>query len=444
MRYLNESDVRQAKPAVRPYKLWDGKGLHLAVQPSGSKIWRFKCRSGGRERVISFGHYPQISLIEARIRRDDALEGLAQGRDIWTEARGNPPASLCFEAVARTWHSGRQNALSHFYSTRLLKRLEKDIFPTLGHLFITRITANQVLSTLRLVEQREALTLCLQLKRMVGKIFRFAIANGWAQHDPTISINDALKSRPRTKHHRRISWGDFPALVRRIAAYDDHGRLNATDIVRDALKFTLLTWSRTMETRFAAWSEFEGLDGPQPLWRIPTERMKMQREHLVPLSRQAAALVRDLRQRSQGKYLFAGRGGARPISQYTMIAACHRMGYRRRQTVHGFRSIASTWANERLCYNADCVEMALAHYVEDTRGAYNSALYLAPRRQMLQDWADTLSELGLVPFSHASAPLGASQPESIDRRSISVRISHTSQPLASWGLNFVSPTSPPK
>ncbi|QUT04341.1 integrase arm-type DNA-binding domain-containing protein [Sphingobium phenoxybenzoativorans] len=394
---LTEQNVIEAKAGDCALKLWDDDGLYLLVQPNGSKIWRLKCHGAGLNRVLHFGRYPQISLEEARIRRDDALRAMAAGRDIWREIKESPVQTLKFEAIARTWHRDREHVLNPFYASRLMQRLELDIFPMLGGEIITRITPFQVLATLRKIEERGALTMALQLKRTVGKIFRYAMANGWAERDPTAGFSDALKPRVRTQHCRHVSFAEFPGFLRKVAAYEDLGRLYKPHIVREALILTILTWARTAEIRFATWDEFEDIDGPTPLWRVPTERMKMRQEHLVPLSRQAANLVRNLRQESRSKFLFAGRSGDRPISQNTMISACYRMGYRRAQTIHGLRGLASTWANEQQRYNADCIEMALSHHVADVRGAYNSALYLEPRRRLLQDWADTVARMGLFP-----------------------------------------------
>ena len=194
----------------------------------------------------------------------------------------------------------------------------------------------------------------------------------------------------------RVGTDELPALVQAIDGYDGEENPRRRATTRAALLFTLLTWARTNETRRAMWDEFEKLDTSEALWRVPAERMKMGREHLVPLSRQAAALLRDLREHSRSPFVFPGEKAEQPISQNTMIYGCYRMGYRGRQTVHGFRGLASTWANEAECYRPDWIEMALAHADDDdVRSAYNSAVYLTPRRRMLQDWADLIS--GMIP-----------------------------------------------
>ena len=202
----------------------------------------------------------------------------------------------------------------------------------------------------------------------------------------------------------RVPLKELPELIRAIATYNGEGTPRCRELTRDSLLFTLLTWSRTGETRFATWDEFEELDGPEPLWRISPERMKMGREHLVPLASQVVELLRRRRLATNGVYVFPGSKPNRPISENTMIYACYRMGYRRRQTVHGFRGLASTWANEAERYSSDWVELALAHVDDDAvRGAYNSAQNLASRRRMLQDWADMVETVITEKFAPTSS-----------------------------------------
>ncbi|HEX7782632.1 MAG TPA: integrase arm-type DNA-binding domain-containing protein [Sphingobium sp.] len=429
---LTETEVRDALPGKAPYKLWDGGGLYLAVQTSGSKIWRLKCHVGRQERVIGFGRYPAVSLAEARVRRSDALHALAQGRDLLTDTRINPAPSLRFEAVARNWHKSRARSLSPFYANRLLARLELDMFPAFGERIITRITPFEVLTALRKIEDRGALTVALQMKRAVGQICRYAIAHGWMESDPTANLHDALRRRPRPRHQPRVGFTEFPDFLRAVCGSGDASDWKCREVTRDALIFTLLTWARTSETRGATWSEFEDLEGTNPLWRIPAERMKAHREHLVPLSRQAVQLLLSLRKQSSTSHIFLGRDGVQPMSQASMISTCYRLGFRRRQSVHGLRRVASTWANEALRYSPDCIEMALSHHVEDTRGVYNSALYLGPRRVMLQHWADVLVTMGLC---HSNLPVPAEtadQPGKHGLSGLSHFISIAGPPVSHW------------
>ncbi|MCW1985402.1 UNVERIFIED_ORG: integrase [Sphingomonas sp. R1F5B] len=389
---LKELEVKYAAVRLRPYKLSDGGGLHVLVQPNGSKLWRMKYRFAGKEKLLSFGKYPDVSLAVARVRRDVARGMLAEGRDPGVAiAEEVQVRTNTFETVARKWHANRQDGLDDAHAKRVLSRMERDVFPMLGARPITQITAAEILTVIRKIEERGAIDISRRAKQCVGQVFRFAIANGWAQDDPSVHLAGALKPRPRVKHMSRVPLKELPQLLRAIDSYDGEDNPRCQSLTRDALMFTMMTWARTSEVRFAAWSEFEELDGSQPLWRIPPERMKMGREHLVPLPRQAVSLLNRRRLASDCEFVFPGPRAGQPISENTMIYACYRMGYRRRQTVHGFRGLASTWANEAEGYNSDWIEMALAHSeTNSVRGAYNSALHISSRRRMLQDWADMI------------------------------------------------------
>ncbi len=392
---LKELEVKYASKRQRPYKLSDGGGLHLLVQPKGSKLWRLKYRFGDKEKLLSFGKYPDITLTMAREKRSQAKLLLAQGIDP-AEVRAvekKPPPPKTFEPIARAWHKNRVESLDPAHAQRIISRMERDVFPVIGQRPIIAIDPPEILELIRAVEARGALDISRRLKQGVSQVFRFAIASGWAKVDPTLGLNDALKPKPPVRHMAHIPLAEFPALIRAIQAYDGEDTPRRREITRDALLFTLLTWARTSETRLATWSEFENLEGRNPLWRLSPERMKMDREHLVPLSRQVVELLRRRRRDANGDHVFPGTKPGKPISENTMIYACYRLGYLGRQTVHGFRGLASTWANEAECYKPDWIEMALAHEDEnEVRSAYNSALYLSARRRMLQDWANMIDK----------------------------------------------------
>jgi len=391
---LKELEVKYATKRQRPYKLSDGGGLHLLVQPSGSKLWRLKYRFDGKEKLLSFGKYPAVTLAIAREKRTEAKALLDQGKDpaeVKKQKKRQRAALKLFEPIARAWHANRVEGLDPAHAERVINRMENDVFPVIGNRKIVEIEPTEILEMVRLVEARGALDIARRLKQNVSQVYRFAIASGWATVDPTLGLNDALKPKPPVKHMARVPLKELPKLVQSILDYDGEDTLRRREITRDALLFTLLTWVRTGETRLAARDEFEDLYGPNPLWRLSPERMKMEREHLVPLSRQAAAIVQRRLQATNETFLFPGTKPGKPISENTMIYACYRMGYLHRQTVHGFRGLGSTWANEAERYKPDWIEMALAHEDEDeVRGAYNSALYLTPRRRLLQDWADMI------------------------------------------------------
>ncbi|WP_019831074.1 tyrosine-type recombinase/integrase [Sphingomonas sp. PR090111-T3T-6A] len=389
---LKELEVRYATKRSRDYKLADGEGLHLLVRPNGSKLWRMKYRFEGREKLLSFGAYPQLGLAEARLKRAAARLELAAGRD--PGARPDRKPAMTFEKAARAWHEHRAASLDPGHAARTLARLERDAFPALGKTDIRAVTSADVLAMVRSVEARGALDVSRRLKQHVSQIYRFAIPHGWADTDPAAYLSDLLKPKPRVRHMARVGMEELPKLVQAIDAYDGEETPRRRAVTRAALLFTLFSWARTNETRLATWDEFEGLETAEPLWRVPAARMKMEREHLVPLSTQAAALLVSLREISKTGFVFPGDKPNQPISQNTMIYGCYRMGYRGRQTVHGFRGLASTWANEAESYRPDWIEMALAHAERDeVRGAYNSALYLTPRRRMLQDWGNLVEHM---------------------------------------------------
>ena len=390
---LKELEVKYAAIRSRAYKLTDGGGLHLFVQPNGSKLWRMKYRFGGKEKLLSFGKYPDVPLAAARTKRDEARACLAEGRDPGVvQAEEEQAARLSFEKVAREWHANRSGGLNAAHAKRVLSRMERDVFPAIGHRPLTEISVAEILDMIRKIEARGALDISRRANQCVSQIYRFAIANGWARENPTVHLLGALKPRPRVKHMARVPLQEVPDLVRAIAGYDGEDGSRRRDRTRDAMMFTLITWARTGEVRGAVWSEIEDLDGRQPLWRVPAERMKKNREHLVPLSSQAVAILKRrmgmTKVMPQG-FIFPGDRQGAEMSENTMLYGCYRMGYRSRQTIHGFRALASTWANESQNYRSDWIELALAHVEDDTvRAAYNSAQHLAQRARMLRDWGD--------------------------------------------------------
>ncbi|MBU1793590.1 MAG: integrase arm-type DNA-binding domain-containing protein, partial [Alphaproteobacteria bacterium] len=306
---LKELEVKYATKRQRPYKLSDGEGLHLLVQPNGSKLWRLKYRFDGKEKLLSFGKYPTVTLAIAREKRTEAKRLLDQGEDpaeARKRAKKQRAALKLFEEIARAWHANRIEGLDSAHALRVINRMERDVFPVIGKRPITEIDPPEILEMIRAVEARGALDIARRLKQNVSQIYRFAIASGWATIDPTLGLNDALKPKPPVRHMARVPLAEFPKLVRAIFAYDGEDTPRRREITRDALLFTLLTWVRTSETRFAARDEFEDLYGPNPLWRLSPERMKMEREHLVPLSRQAAMIVQRRLQATNDAFLFPG------------------------------------------------------------------------------------------------------------------------------------------
>jgi integrase len=399
---LTENQAKNAKPLERAYKLADSEGLFLLVQPNGAKLWRMKYRFAGKEKLLSFGAYPALGIAAAREKRRAAKAVLAEGKDpMLTKGQVTSEGGDTFFVVANRWHENRKTALDPAHADRVWSRMERDVFPYIGQRPIREITAPEVLEMIRRIESRGALDISRRAKQGVGQVFQFAIACGLASSDPTANLRGALKPRPRVKHMSRLPLVELPTFIEKVRDYQEEGDRRSA-ITRDAVMFALLTWVRTKELRLAVKSEFEDLHGKNPLWRIPAARMKMGREHLVPLSAQAAQIASTMISRATGEYLFPGVSADKPLSENTMIYALYRLGYHSRQTVHGFRGLASTWANEQLVefgkpaiwirkYHEDWVEMQLAHSEKnDVRGAYNAAEYLVPRRRMMQDWADFL------------------------------------------------------
>jgi integrase len=291
---LSDVACRNAKAGEKPIKISDGGGLHLLVQPRGGKLWRLAYRYDGKQKTLALGAYPTVSLLEARRRRDKAKEQLASGFDPGRIKKDEKRAARLaaaneFEGIAREWFSARGPSWVPGYSERLLRRLEADVFPAIGAKPISAIEPPELLAMVRAVEQRGATELAKRLLQVSGQIFRFAIATGRAQRDPSQDLRGALHSAGPQKHRAALKEVDLPVFVRALDAYPGE---RSTVL---GLKLVLHTFVRTAEARFATWNEFENMHGAVPLWRIPAKRMKARTEHLVPLSPQVVALLRELR-----------------------------------------------------------------------------------------------------------------------------------------------------
>jgi integrase len=392
MMTLTDTAIRKAKPGAKPRKLFDGRGLYLLITPGGSRWWRLKYRLGTKEKLLSLGVYPDIGLKQARQRRDQARKLLADGVDPGAErkAKKTKPtteASSGFEVVAREWFEKFSSGWAPTHADTVIRRLEANAFPWISAKPIADITPIDLLAVLRRVEARGAVSTAHRIKQIFGQVFRYAIATGRASRDPSADLRGALAPE-RERHFGALTKPlDAGGLMRAIAAYQ------GSFVVKRALRFTALTFARPGEIRRAEWNE---IDLHESLWRIPAERMKMRREHLVPLSRQAVSILQELHPLTgSGRYVFPnGRIISRPMSENAITAALRYMGYERGQmTAHGFRTLASTLLNER-GWPPDAIERQLAHGERDeVRGAYNRAEYLAERPRMMQAWADQLDGL---------------------------------------------------
>ena len=392
---LTDTHVRNAKPKAQAYKLSDGGGMYLLVRPDGARYWRLDYRFAGKRRTLALGIYPTTTLAVARARREDARVLLAQGADPSAAKKAKRRAALqasetTFEVIAREWLHNQRKRLAPRYCVQILARLEGDVFPQIGSRPIAEIDAPELLDVIRKVEQRGVLETARRLRQSCGQIFRYAIVTGKAKHDPSADLRDALSAPGRKRGHKAMTRDELPNFLRALEAYDGDAR------TRIALRLTILTFVRTGELRAARWSEFENLQGAEPLWRVPAERMKMRREHLVPLAPQVVALLRELRGlpgSDTSPFLFPSPSREGCMSYNTMLYALYRMGYHSRATVHGFRAMASTALNE-MGFPPDVIERQLAHQERNAvRAAYNRAEYLSERRAMMRYWADCVDIL---------------------------------------------------
>lgn len=384
---LSEAKVRNAKPQAKPYKISDSEGMYLFVSPAGSKCWRLKYRFAGREKVLALGIYPDVSLGDARERRAQARKALAAGNDPSEVKREAKRLALVksentFETVALEWYAKQEHGWVPSYSSKVKARLENHVFPKLGNRPIDDIKAPEVLAMLRVIESNGTLETVRIVKQLCGQVFMYAIATSRAERNPVPDLRGALKT-PVGKHHAYLKAAELPDYLERLNSYA------STPLIKLALIFLLLTFVRTIELRTARWSD---IDFEKAEWRIPAERMKMRELHIVPLSFQAIAVLRELHKHS-GHWQYVFPSQHKPLNfmnENALIHALHRMGYKSKATGHGFRATASTILNEN-GFRPDVIERQLAHSERNgVRRAYNHAEYLPERQKMMQWWADYL------------------------------------------------------
>ena len=389
---LTATSIKNARAVDKPLKLFDGGGLYLLVNTNGSRWWRFKYRYLGKEKLLSFGTYPDISLKEARDRRDEARKQLAAGIDPG-EHRKAMKTTLAvrgensFEIVAREWFAKYSPNWAAGHSDKIIRRLERDIFPWLGGRPIAEITAPDLLATLRRIESRGAIETAHRAQQNCSQVFRYAVATGRAERDSTADLRGAL-TPVKERHHASIT--DPKRVGELMRAIDGY---RGSFITKCALRLAPLVFVRPGELRKAEWVEFD-LDGAE--WRIPAARMKAREQHIVPLAKQAVAMLQDLHALTGDKqHVFPGvRTNGRAMSENTVNAALRRLGYAKDEmTGHGFRSMASTLLNEQ-GWHRDAIERQLAHAERNNvRAAYNFAEHLPERRKMMLAWADYLDSL---------------------------------------------------
>jgi len=399
---LFDTKIKGVKPSGKQIKLFDAGGLFLLVTPKGGKLWRFKYRFDGKEKLLALGAYPEITLAEARERRDKARKQLANDIDPGAVRKAMKEAETeeteTFEVVAREWHTKfKKTTWTEGHALTIMSRLERDLFPWIGTRPINQIKAQELLILLRRVEARGALESAHRIRTIAGQVFRYAVATGRAERDPSGDLKGALP-QPGEKHHAAITDPkEVAPLLRAIEGYQGHF------VVKCALKLAPLFFVRPGELRNAEWAE---VDLDEAVWNIPAHKMKMKQSHIVPLCKQAVEILTELKELTgASRYVFpSGRSFARPMSNNAILAALRRMGYDKdTMTGHGFRAMARTILDEVLQVRPDFIEHQLAHAVRDPNGrAYNRTAHLAERRKMMEKWANYLDELKtgakVIPF----------------------------------------------
>ncbi len=385
-------------------KLHDGDGLYLWVYRDGRKYWRMRYWQADKEKSLSIGVYPKVTLSDARKKRDEIRQQLAGDLDPSAERKATNlrkklSAENCFEAVALEWYNKQLHTWVPHHADDVRRRLQSNIFPVLGKRPLDQIEAPELLQAIRKIESRGSYDLAHRVLQVCGQVFRYGIATGRCTRDLSTDLRGALT--PHVKQHQAaVRAEELPDLLRAIAKYDAIGDKQT----RLALQLLAQTFVRTNELIGAEWVEF---DLENALWSIPAGRMKMKTEHLVPLSKQGLAILAELKQLAgNSRYVFPGRNRDKPISNNTMLFALYRLGYKGKMTGHGFRAVASTILNET-GFNPDVIERQLAHCERNKiRGAYNRAEYLSERKRMMQHWADYLDAIAagvkVIPL-HGSA-----------------------------------------
>jgi integrase len=392
---LSDTAIRNAKPQGKPYKMYDAGGLFLIVTPAGGKWWRFKYRFGGKEKLLSLGVYPDVGLKDARRRRDDARELLAQDVDPSAQRQAAKSEAVAveaakgqtFEAVARDWYGKKRCAWTPGHQKKILLRLENQLFPYLGNVPLADLEAADFLAAIQKAEARGAIETAHRLAQLCGQVTRYARISGIVKHDAAAGLTEAL-APVQTRHYAAIT---DPAAIGRLLR--DIDAYQGEPTICHALRILPYVFVRSGELRAAAWEE---IDLEAATWVIPAGRMKMRRPHTVPLAPQVVKLFRSMREFSgpAGLVFPSTFSATRCISDMGLLNALRRMGYGKEvMTIHGFRGMASTLLNEQ-GYRPDVIEAQLAHGEKNAvRAAYNHAEYLPERKAMMQEWADYLDNL---------------------------------------------------
>lgn len=387
---LNARQVDTAKPKEKPYKMADGGGLYLLVKTNGSRYWRLKYRIDGKEKLLALGVYPDVSLADARAKRDEARKGIAGGIDpleVKKEQKVEREAQVknTFQEIALEWHNMKVKKWSAGYASDILEAFNKDVFPFIGQRPVADIKPLELLNVLKKMEDRGATEKAKKVRQRCGEVFRYAIVTGRAEYNPAPDLTSAMQGHEST-HYPFLTTEELPAFFKALAGY------SGSELMVLAARLLIITGLRTGELRGALWSE---IDTKKALWEISAERMKMRRPHIIPLSTQALAIIEQIRAMTgQFPLLFPGRNDpSKTMSEASINQVFKRIGYTGRVTGHGFRHTMSTVLHEQ-GYNTAWIETQLAHVDKNAiRGTYNHAQYLDGRREMLQWYADYMASL---------------------------------------------------
>lgn len=390
---LSDLDCKRAQPKEKSYRLFDSGGLYLEVKPTGKSIWRFKYRFYGKERLLTIGKYPKVSLIKAREDRDKAKDSIENGVDPAQKKQDQKKLkkfheAQTFELIALEWCEKNQVIWSEKYAKHMKSRLEHNVFPEIGNRAMTTLTVQHILACVQKVEQRNAHDLAHRILQSIGQVMRYAVITGRADRDITTDLKGALK-KYKKGHFAAIDPDDLNKLVEAI----NHNEARLYKITILAIKLLMLTFVRTSELINATWSEF---DLEKSLWTIPAERMKMGKIHHVPLSTQTIAILNQLKELygDEGYILPSVVTHGKPISNNTILMGLGRLGYKHKMTGHGFRALAMSTIKEKLGYRHEVVDRQLSHQPKSKIDkAYDRANFLSDRIKMMQEWADYIDAL---------------------------------------------------
>ncbi len=390
---LTDIKIKALKPKEKPYKISDSKGLYLLINPSGSKLWRLKYRVTGKEKLLALGSYPDVSLKDARFKRDEARQLHADGVDPGAKRKAekrakSESAENSFEAIAREWQEKFKIRWSPNHAEKILTRLQNDVFPWLGNRPIAEIEPPELLETIRRIENRGALDSAHRTLQTCGQVFRYGVATGRCDRDTAADLKGALPPVKKSHFSAITKPVELAKLLVDIRGYQ--GQF----VTRIALNIIPYVFVRPGELRRSEWDE---IDLDQKQWIIPARKIKTRIDHIVPLADQVVVLLQEIQPLTgHRQYVFPGaRSPKRPMSENALLAALRNLGYTKEQmTPHGFRATARTLLDEELGFPPHLIEHQLAHAVKDANGrAYNRTAHLPQRREMMQVWADWLNKI---------------------------------------------------